>query len=150
LALAPDPFGRPAISSSLSIKPFVWPSRVYYEDTDMSGVVYHANYLKFFERARTEWLRSFGFDQETLRRDHHLVFALRRMELDFMRAARLDDLLEVSVTPVLLKQVYFVLEQEARIGGESIARAKVQVVCLDYPAFTPRVVPDFIKRKIQE
>ena len=116
----------------------------------MSGVVYHANYLKFFERARTEWLRSFGFDQEPLRRDHHLVFALRRMELDFMRAARLDDLLEVSVTPVLLKQVYFVLEQEARIGGESIARAKVQVVCLDYPAFTPRVVPDFIKRKIQE
>jgi acyl-CoA thioester hydrolase len=150
LALAPDPFGRPAISSSQSIKPFVWPSRVYYEDTDMSGVVYHANYLKFFERARTEWLRSFGFDQESLRREHQLVFALRRMELDFIRAARLDDMLEVSVVPAVLKQVYFVLEQEARINGEPIARAKVKIACLDYPAFTPRLVPDFIKRKIQE
>ena len=116
----------------------------------MSGVVYHANYLKFFERARTEWLRGFGFDQETLRRDHQLVFALRRMELDFQRAARLDDLLEVSVTPSGLKQVTFSIEQEARRGGEPIARARVQIACLNYPAFTPRVVPDFIKRKIQE
>ncbi len=116
----------------------------------MSGVVYHANYLKFFERARTEWLRCFGFDQESLRREHHLVFALRRMELDFIRAARLDDMLEVSVVPALLKQAYFVLEQEACKGGEPIARARVQIACLDYPAFTPRVVPDFIKRKIQE
>ena len=115
----------------------------------MSGVVYHANYLKFFERARTEWLRSVGFDQETLRRDHQLVFALRRMELDFLRAARLDDLLEVSVTPSGLKQVTFSIEQEARRGTEPIARARVQIACLDYPAFTPRVVPDFIKRKIQ-
>jgi acyl-CoA thioester hydrolase len=148
LALAPGPFGRPAISSSPSSKPFVWQSRVYYEDTDMSGVVYHANYLKFFERARTEWLRGYGFDQETLRRDHQVVFALKRMELDFVRAARLDDLLDVSVIPALLKRVYFMLEQEAHCGGELIARARVQVACLEYPGFTPRVIPDFIERKI--
>ena len=115
----------------------------------MAGVVYHANYLKFFERARTEWLRTYGFDQETLRSEHKMVFALRRMELDFVRAARLDDTLEVSVVPAVVKRVYFVFEQEARCRGELIARAKVQVACLEYPGFAPRVIPDFIERKIQ-
>lgn len=114
----------------------------------MSGVVYHANYLRFFERARTEWLRGYGFDQETLRCEHHMVFALRRMELDFVRAARMDDLLTVTVVPTVLKRVYFLLEQEARCGDELIARAKVQVACLEYPGFAPRVIPDFIERKI--
>lgn len=112
----------------------------------MSGVVYHANYLKFFERARTEWLRSFGHDQETLKREHRMVFALKRLELDFVRPARLDDLLEVSVVPAVVKRVYLVLEQEARCAGEPVARARVQVACLDYPGFAPRVFPDFLEQ----
>lgn len=115
----------------------------------MSGVVYHANYLKFFERARTEWLRRFGFDQESLKRDHGMVFALRRMEIDFVRAARLDDVLEVSVVPATVKRVYLVLEQEARRGADVMARARVQVACLDYPGFAPRMIPAFIHERMQ-
>ena len=111
--------------------------------------MYHANYLKYFERARTEWLRSFGFDQETLKRDHQAVFALTRIEVDFVRAARLDDLLEVSVVPAQIRRVYYVLEQEARLKGELIARASVRVACLEYPGFAPRVIPDILQRAIQ-
>ncbi|MBL8383787.1 MAG: tol-pal system-associated acyl-CoA thioesterase [Burkholderiales bacterium] len=146
--LSADPIGRPKIDSPSANEPFVWPSRVYYEDTDTSGVVYHANYLKFFERARTEWLRTFGFDQESLKRDHAVVFALRRMELDFLRAARLDDMLEVSVVPAVVKKVYLVLAQEARRGADVVARARVQVACLEYPGLAPRTIPEFIQQKM--
>lgn len=127
-------------------QPFVWPSRVYYEDTDTSGVVYHANYLKYFERARTEWLRSLGVGQETLKTEHGAVFALRRLEVDHLRSARLDDLLDVSVAPVDSKRVSFTLDQEARRGGELIARARVKVACLGFPGFAPRVLPAFLKQ----
>jgi len=123
---------------------FVWPSRVYYEDTDFSGVVYHANYLRYFERARTEWLRALGGDAKTLMRDHGLAFAVRRMELDFLKPARMDDMVEVSVVPSLTKRVYFFLDQEARVGGEPIARARVQVACIACEGFAPRLIPDFL------
>ena len=78
-------------------QPFTWPVRVYYEDTDIGGVVYYANYLKFFERARTEWLRSFGLNQDKLAQEEGLIFVVRRALLDFVRPARLDDMLEVTV-----------------------------------------------------
>ena len=74
---------------------FVWPVRVYYEDTDSGGVVYYANYLKFMERARTEWLRHRGFEQDALLRDHRLLFAVRSLTVDYHRPARFNDQLEV-------------------------------------------------------
>jgi len=76
---------------------FVWPVRVYYEDTDSGGVVYYANYLKFMERARTEWLRSRGVEQDELVRAHDVIFAVRAAQLDYLRPARFNDLLAVSV-----------------------------------------------------
>ena len=75
---------------------FVWPARVYYEDTDAGGVVYYANYLKFLERARTEWLRALGFDQRDLMREAGILFAVRRVEIDYLLPARFDDELEVE------------------------------------------------------
>ena len=92
-------------------QPFVWQLRVYWEDTDGGGVVYHANYLKFFERARTEWLRSLGLGQADLAADHGIVFAVRRMELDFRVAARLDDELLVSAHPARVGAARVVFEQ---------------------------------------
>ncbi len=88
---------------------FSWPVRVYYEDTDTGGVVYYANYLKFFERARTEWLRSFGLNQDKLAQEEGLIFVVRRALLDFLRPARLDDMLEVTVEPLKLARVYVIL-----------------------------------------
>jgi acyl-CoA thioester hydrolase len=115
--------------------------RVYYEDTDTGGVVYYANYLKFVERARTEWLRSAGLNQDTLAQEAGLIFVVRRALLDFVRPARLDDLLEVTVEPVRFARVYVELTQEARRGGELLARAEVQVACLSKRDFKPARVP---------
>ena len=75
---------------------FVWPARVYYEDTDAGGVVYYANYLKFLERARTEWLRALGFDQRDLMRDAGILFAVRHVEIDYLLPARFDDELRIE------------------------------------------------------
>ena len=90
---------------------FVWPVRVYYEDTDAGGVVYYANYLKFMERARTEWLRTRGFEQDVLIKEQDLVFAVRSLSIDYLRPARLDDLLQVRVTVSELRRASIVFEQ---------------------------------------
>ncbi len=123
------------------MKPFSWPVRVYYEDTDSGGVVYYANYLKFFERARTEWLRSFGLNQDKLAQEDGLIFVLRRALLDFARPARLDDLLEITVEPLKFARVYVELAQEARRGAELLVRAEVRVACLNRNDFKPALIP---------
>ena len=119
--------------------------RVYYEDTDAGGVVYYANYLKFFERARTEWLRSFGLNQDKLAQEEGLIFVVRRALLDFVRPARLDDLLEVTVEPLKLARVYVDLAQEARCGAQVLARAEIQVACLNRRNFKPVAIPQFLR-----
>jgi acyl-CoA thioester hydrolase len=132
---------------------FSWPLRVYYEDTDAGGIVYYANYLKFFERARTEWLRAGGVNQDKLAQEEGLIFVVRRALLDFARPARLDDLLEVTVEPAKLARVYLELVQEARRGNELLARAEVQVACLRKQDFRPVALPaslaGFIKAQLQ-
>jgi len=80
------------------VREFILSMRVYYEDTDSVGLVYHANYLKFMERARTEWLRSVGIEQDVLAREEGIVFAVRSVELDYLKPAKFNDLLEISVT----------------------------------------------------
>ena len=127
------------------MKPFSWPVRVYYEDTDTGGVVYYANYLKFFERARTEWLRSFGLNQDKLAREEGLIFVVRRALLDFVRPAHLDDLLGVTVEPLKFARVYVELAQEARRGTELLARAEVRVACLDKNDFRPMRIPRVLR-----
>ena len=124
-------------------KSFSWPVRVYYEDTDSGGVVYYANYLKFFERARTEWLRNFGLNQDKLAREQGLIFVVHRATLDFVRPARLDDMLDVTVEPLKRARVYVELAQEARRGGELLARAEV-VACLRQRDFKPVAIAQLL------
>ena len=130
------------------MKRYSWPVRVYYEDTDAGGVVYYANYLRFFERARTEWLRSFGLNQDKLAQEEGLIFVVRRASLDFIRPARLDDMLEVTVEPLKLARVYVRLAQEARRGAQVLARAEIQVACLNLRGFKPVAIPQSFRDKL--
>ena len=132
------------------MKPFSWPVRVYYEDTDAGGVVYYANYLKFFERARTEWVRGFGLNQDKLAREEGLIFVVRRALLDFARPARLDDMLEVTVEPLKVARVYMDLVQEARRGTQVLARAEIRVACLNQSSFKPVAMPKSLQESIQQ
>ena len=124
--------------------------RVYYEDTDAGGVVYYANYLKFFERARTEWLRSLGLNQDKLAQEQGLIFVVRKAALDFVLPARLDDLIEVTVEPLKLARVYVQLAQEARRGTRVLARGEIKVACLDLKSFKPVAMPQFLLESIQQ
>jgi acyl-CoA thioester hydrolase len=123
--------------------PFSWPVRVYYEDTDAAGVVFYANYLRFMERARTEWLRSLGFEQGLLRRELGILFVVRRADLRFHRSAKLDDLLSVSAdldghsrTAIDFSQS-IIRDQD----GEPCCSATVNIACLDAESMRPTRIP---------
>lgn len=126
------------------MREFVWPVRVYYEDTDAGGVVYYANYLRFFERARTEWLRTLGFEQDALLRDAGVVFAVRRVEVDYLRPARFNDLLAVQARVAERGRASLVFEQEIRRDGEVLCRGLVKVACLDAASFRPAPIPQAV------
>ncbi len=115
--------------------------RVYWEDTDAGGVVYHAQYLAFLERARTEWMRAQGFGQEALRRGQDLVFVVRAMQLDFRAPARLDDQLRVSVRLLECRGASFVLAQAIHRGDILLVEAGVRIAALSAAAFRPRKLP---------
>ncbi|MEM6386231.1 MAG: tol-pal system-associated acyl-CoA thioesterase [Pseudomonadota bacterium] len=104
--------------------------RVYYEDTDLAGIVYYANYLKFIERARTEWVRTLGLDQTALKRDAGIVFAVRRVEADYLRPARFDDELTVVTSPVSASGARIVLSQTVFRGDETLFTSMVTLVAL--------------------
>jgi acyl-CoA thioester hydrolase len=127
---------------------FRWPVRVYYEDTDFGGVVYYANYLRFFERARTEWLRGLGVDHQALAREAGLQFVVRRVEIDFLRAARLDDELQVTVEIAERKRSYLMLKQQALRGEEPMAVALVQAACVDRETFRPAPIPASLAERL--
>ncbi len=105
--------------------------RVYYEDTDLAGIVYYANYLKFIERARTEFVRELGIDQTTLKKVHGIVFSVRRVEADFLIPARFDDDLTVGTTPEAQTGARFTLRQDIRRGTELLFTAIVTLVALN-------------------
>ena len=107
------------------------PVRVYYEDTDAGGVVYYANYLRFLERARTEWLRALGFDQGRLMVEAGLAFAVRSLAVDYLKPARLDDQLDVLTTIESLGRAQMVFAQRIERNGEVLVTATVRVACLD-------------------
>lgn len=104
--------------------------RVYYEDTDLAGIVYYANYLKFIERARSEWVRGLGIDQRRLKAEQGLVFAVRRIEADYLRPALFDDELEVRTRPARRTGARIDLVQEVRRGTDLLFVATVTLVCL--------------------
>ena len=130
--------------------PFIWPLRVYWEDTDAGGVVYHASYLRFFERARTEWLRAAGVEQLQLRQQHGVVFVVHSMEIRFNKPARLDDLLHASVLVSDVRSASFRVEQHLhRPGGEtSLVDARVRIACVDADRWKPRPIPEFLFQEI--
>lgn len=123
---------------------FSWQVRVYYEDTDAGGVVYYANYLKFFERARTEYLRAFGVEQDELRARYGILFAVKSIAVDYRAPARFNDLLWVSAQPVEFRRASLSFEQAlGRVGEmEALCAATVRIACLDAVSFRPRPMPD--------
>lgn len=125
----------------MNTAPFHWPVRVYYEDTDAAGVVYYANYLKFMERARTEWLRDLGLEQEALARETGIRFAITRAEVDFLAPARLDDALLVTVAVVEQRRVSLTMAQEIQRGEQLLIRGLIRVACLD-GGFRPTRLPE--------
>lgn len=131
---------------------FQWPVRVYYEDTDASRVVYHAAYVKYFERARTEWLRAHGFSQHELHDRLGVVFTVANLEVDFLRPARLDDELFVSVSVEQVRGASITFGQALTRGDDVLlARAHVRVGCVDAAGFRPCALPKaFVERLEQQ
>ena len=124
---------------------FVWPVRVYYEDTDSGGVVYYANYLKFMERARTEWLRALGFEQDRLLRDQRRLFAVRRVQIDYQHPARFNDRLDVISQVMLTGGASLTFLQTIQRTDAStrtaLCVARIKVACLDADRFQPCRLP---------
>ena len=124
--------------------PFSFPIRVYWEDTDAGGVVYHGSYVRFLERARTEWLRAQGIGQQALRADEDVVLAIRDMTLDFRYPARLDDELQVSVAMTERRTASLRVAQEISRGDRVLVTATVRVACLAASTFRPRPLPEWL------
>ena len=129
---------------------FVWPVRIYHEDTDGGGVVYYANYLKFMERARTEWLRARGFEQDVLLRDRRVLFAVRTLSMDYHRPARFNDLLEVvsRIAEVGGASLTFAQSIRRADSTEVLCGARVKVACIDAENFRARRLPRQLMREI--
>lgn len=127
-----------ATSSSL----FAHTLRIYWEDTDAGGVVFYANYLKFFERARTEWLRSLGFGQEALRSETGAIFIVSETRVRYLRPARLDDQLTVTVDVKHAGQASMTVAQVAWRGEERLAEGDIRIGCVDAQSFRPRRIPE--------
>lgn len=121
--------------------------RVYYEDTDLAGIVYYANYLKFIERGRSEWVRSLGVDQVALKRDHGLVFAVRRVEAEYLKPAKYDDELRVTTELIAETGARIVLDQAVWRGNDKLFTATVTLVCLAETGAAARL-PAEIRAKI--
>ena len=140
-----------ALTPTLQPELFVYsfPVRVYFENTDAGGVVYHGEYLKFLERARTEWLRHLGFDHQSLARNYRVVFIVTSLAVDFARPARLDDTLAVSVQLESVGRARCVFVQEIRRDDEVLVKAKVTVACVTGEAFKPVEIPEPLKKKME-
>ena len=123
---------------------FAWPIRVYYEDTDSGGIVYYANYLKFLERARTEWLRALGFTQSELAAQTGAIFVVRALSIEYLRASRIDDSLQVTVEPVKVGAGQLVVAQEVRREGEVLVSAEVRLACVNAATLKPVRIPQAI------
>ena len=119
---------------------FTWNVRVYYEDTDAGGIVYYANYLKFFERARTEWLRAIGVGQHALLQDHDAMFVVKNVSADYHAPARLDDELALTLSIEKLGRASILFVQQAWCRGLLLNTARVKIACVD-ASLRPRAVP---------
>lgn len=141
---------------------FFWPVRVYYEDTDNGGVVYYANYLKFMERARTEWLRARGVEQDVLAEQQGLIFAVRSAHIDYLKPARFNQLLSVSVSVAQVGKASLSFDQnvfvannltinegdEGEGNGVLLCQGRIKIACLDASSMKPRAIPAPVRQEI--
>jgi len=142
---------RIAVKPTLQPELFVYsfPVRVYFENTDAGGVVYHGEYLKFLERARTEWLRHIGYEHQTLASDHRTMMVVTALAIDFVRPARLDDNLAVSVRLDSLGKVRCVFAQEVRRDDEVLVKARVTVASVTGEGLKPVEIPEGLRKKME-
>jgi acyl-CoA thioester hydrolase len=122
-------------------KPFRWPVRVYYEDTDAAGVVYYANYLRFLERARTEWLAGLGFTLTALESEHGVVFVVHRLEIEYRQPARLYDALDVTMAPITIGRSRLVAAQDVLRDELCLVRARITLACLEPASWRAARIP---------
>lgn len=135
--------------SEAPARPFQFPVRVYYEDTDAAGVVYYANYLKFMERARTEWLAAIGFPLAAFEREHGVVFIVHRCEIDFRQPARLNDTLAVSVEVEHCGASRLVARQEVRRDDLLLTEARVTLACVEAARWRPVRIPAPLAQRLE-
>ncbi len=128
--------------------PFSVPVRIYWEDTDAGGVVFYANYLRFFERARTEWLRSLGVEQQRLRDETGAMFVVSATQVRYLQPARLDDYLNITVQVQHLGRATITFLQQALRATELLAQGEIRVGCVDSASFQPRRIPAFLMNQL--
>lgn len=128
---------------------FSWPIRVYWEDTDAGGVVFYANYLKFFERARTEWLRALGVEQGALREATGVIFVVADVQLRYVSSARLDDALRVTVRVLEQGAASMVVTQQAWRGEQLLCEGRIRVGCVDAQSLRPQRMPPAVRAVLQ-
>jgi acyl-CoA thioester hydrolase len=136
------------MSDDLPASAFRFRLRVYWEDTDAGGVVFYANYLKFFERARTEWLRALGIEQQALRESTGAIFIVSQTQVNYLRPARLDDALDVSVELRGGGRATLDIFQQAWRGAELLAEGSIRIACVDAAGFRPRRIPPVLLERL--
>ncbi|MBI2287178.1 MAG: tol-pal system-associated acyl-CoA thioesterase [Nitrosomonadales bacterium] len=129
-------------------KVFALPVRVYFQDTDAGGVVYHASYVNFMERARTEWLRTHGYSNAGLMKEFGVVFVVRSLKLDYLKPALLDDLLSVTAQIKEIGRSRLNLLQSVLRGDELLTEAEVHLVCVSLQGFKPVSVPEALRGRL--
>lgn len=133
------------------MREFIWPVRVYYEDTDAGGVVYHSNYLNYMERARTEMLRQIGYEQTDLIEQQQLIFAVKHVDIDFRKPARFNDRINVVTRIVECNSASFRFEQIITDANDGVlCSGKVLIVALDSDTFKPKRLPEFLAVEMQD
>ena len=128
---------------------FIWPIRVYYEDTDAGGMVFYANYLKFFERARTERLRSIGYEQDSLMINPGIIFIVRAVQVDYLKPARFNEQIEVSAEVTLFKRASLTFEQLITRGDELLCTSTTRIACLDANTLRPKEIPRTLHEQLK-
>jgi len=133
----------------MTIKKFIWPIRVYYEDTDAGGIVFYANYLKFFERARTEMLRAMGYEQDELMINPGIVFAVRSVQIDYLKSARFNEQIEVSAEVIIAKRASLTFEQLITRDDDILCTSITRIACLDTITLRPKEIPKILQELLK-
>ena len=128
---------------------FFWPIRVYYEDTDAGGVVFYANYLKFFERARTEMLRAMGYEQDQLIKEEGIIFVVRSVQVDYLSPARFNEQLLANAEVIQAKNASLTFAQQITRGDDVLVTSLIRIACLDADTMRPKAIPKYLLEQLK-